>query len=552
MLDVGGITSRVRDTINVVEEKVTQAASAVARFVGGDGAQPTQTQADAALHNVASQVVNLTPEEQGRVDSGVDAVFQRCNYGYPDAAIELSKQLNGQSEEYRAEFMSKLWNTAPSVAADIMRGAAGKRHYIGEGWPTEADQYNIGSSLGAAYDRGLLPADFVNQLLTLDARYQMPPNNEYSGSIVAESGSKNLINAYVDRSLEMAKGDDPEWVQSFNLGAARAMAGDPDILRERLEAMKPEELSDFLAHIDPRWHDTKIAGYDSGYTNALTTLVRGAARIEPPTEGVLNLFREVSLNYMDRAGMRDAMASLFTAGYTEYLRLPSGKVMDTVFHSNAEFFTQRMLATGEGVDESTQVAALRNFFQETAFSDDCTYKTAVRSQATELIRSLQSAIENYPNIDSRTRGLIDSTLKPEPGVDPVASMKEQLAFRLGRLTGAIFQGFEGAVKNRNSENAAIDGAVDFLFGLVPFDKATDIVKGAVPGAGKLIGVGADKGIDFVKSLVKDWLHKADLNKQRLEVWNLFAEFANDLPSYHSDDFYSGAGSVDYTLLHSGR
>lgn len=552
MLDVGGIASRVVETINVVEEKVTQAASAVARFMGGGDVQATQTQADTALHNVASQVANLTPQEQGRIKDGVDAVFQRTNYGYAEAAIELSKQLNGQSEEYRAEFMAKLWNTAPSVAADIMRGAAGKRHYISEGWPTEADQYNIGSSLGAAYDRGLLPTDFVDQILTLDSRYQMPPNNEYSGSIVALSGSKNLINSYVDRSLEMAKGDEPEWVQSFNLGAARAMAGDPEILRERLDAMKPEELSDFLAHIDPRWHDRKIAGYDSGYTNALTTLVRGAARIEPPTEGVLNLFRDVSLNYMDRAGMRDAMAGLFTAGYTEYIRLPSGKVMDTVFHSNAEFFTQRMLATGEGVDESTQVAALRNFFQQTAFSDDCTYKDAVRSQATEMIRSLQSAIEYYPNVDSRTRGLIDSTLKPEPGVDPVASMKEQLAFRLGRLTGVIFQGFEGAVKSRNSENAAIDGAVDFLFGLVPFDKATDIVKGAVPGAGKLIGVGADKGIDFVKGVVKDWLHKADLNDQRLEVWNLFAEFANDLPSYHSDDFYSGAGSVDYTLLHSGR
>lgn len=552
MLDVGGIASRVVDTINVVEQKVTEAANAVARFVGGGDVQPTQTQADTALHNVASQVSRLTPDETSRIEDGIDKVWQRANYGYAESAIELSKQLNGQSEEYRAEFMAKLWETAPSVAADILRGAAGKRHYMSEGWPTEADVYNIGSSLGAAYDRGLLPSDFVDQLLTLDSKYQMPPNNEYSGTIIAESGSKNLINAYVDRSLEMAKGDDPDWVQSFNLGAARAMAGDPDILRERLENMKPEELSDFLAHIDPKWHDTKIAGYDSGYTNALTTLVRGAARIEPPTEGVLNLFREVSLNYMDRAGMRDAMASLFTAGYTEFIRLPTGKVMDTVFHSNAEFFTQRMLATGEGVDESTQVAALRTFFQETAFSDDCMYKDSIRSQATELIRSLQSAIEYYPNVDSRTRGLIDSTIKPEPGVDPVASMKEQIAFRLGRLTGVIFQGFEGAVKNRDAENAAIDGAVDFLFSIVPFDKATDIVKGKVPGAGKLIGIGADKGLDFVKDVVKDWLHKADLNDQRLEVWNLFAEFANDLPSYHSDDFYAGAGSVDYTLLHSGR
>src|SRR5215213_11813199 len=135
MLDVGGIASRVVDTINVVEEKVTQAASAVARFVGGDDVRPTQTQADAALHNVASQVVNLTPDERARVEDGVDKVFQRTNYGYAEAAIELSKQLNGQSEEYRAEFMAKLWNTAPSVAADVLRGAAGKRHYISEGWP---------------------------------------------------------------------------------------------------------------------------------------------------------------------------------------------------------------------------------------------------------------------------------------------------------------------------------------------------------------------------------------------------------------------------------
>src|SRR3712207_4809066 len=130
MLDVGGIASRVVDTINVVEQKVTEAANAVARFVGVGDVQPTQSQADTALHNVASQVNRLTPDEQACVEDGVDAVFQRCNYGYAEAAIELSKQLNGQSEEYRAEFMAKLWNTAPSVAADIFRGAAGKRHFM--------------------------------------------------------------------------------------------------------------------------------------------------------------------------------------------------------------------------------------------------------------------------------------------------------------------------------------------------------------------------------------------------------------------------------------
>src|SRR3712207_4040739 len=111
MLDVGGIATRVRETINVVEEKVTQAAGTVARFVGD--LRPTQTQADVALHRVASQVAALTPDESARIEDGVEKVFERAGYGYAEGAIELSRQLDGQTEEYRAEFVAKLWETAP-------------------------------------------------------------------------------------------------------------------------------------------------------------------------------------------------------------------------------------------------------------------------------------------------------------------------------------------------------------------------------------------------------------------------------------------------------
>lgn len=552
IIDVGSLATRIRD---VVETAVEETTATVARLFAGD-TQAAPAQADTALHNVASQVkIDLTADEERQVEQGVDAVFQRTNYGYPAAAIELARQLNGHSTEYRMEFMRRFYETSPPVAMDILRGAAnGDRHHISEPFTTESDRRTVASALGEAYDCGLLPSSFVEQLLKNDSM-RMPPNNEFTGTIVGLSGSQSLINAYVDRSLELARGSDPEWIQSFNLGAARAMAGDPEILRQRLQRMSADELKDFLSKIDPRWHDTKIGGYDSGYTNALATFVRGAARIEPPDEQVLNLFREVSTKYTtDRAGVSDALAELFTSGYTEYVRLPNGRVEDTIFHSNSEFLLHRLLAggkdplTGEYIDEAANLAALRNFFQATAFNDYCASKDAVRSQFTDQIRTLQSAIDNYPAVGSRTEELINRTIKPEPGQDPAVSVREQLAYRLGRLTASVFQGFEAAVRERGKENANIDGAVDFLFSIVPVDKATAIVTSRIPGSAPFAG----KGVDFLKGKVKEWLHKADLNAQRLEVWNLFAEFANNVNTYHSADFYSGAGSVDYTLLHSGR
>ena len=551
IIDVGSLATRIRDVVGTAVEETT---ATVARLFAGDTA-PAPTQADTALHNVASQVrVELTPEEERQVGRGVEAVFQRTNYGYPAAAIELARQLRGHSAEYRAEFMRRFYQTSPPVASDILRGAAdGGRHHVSEPFVGEADRRTVATALGEAYDRGLLPPDFVGRLLQGDST-RMPPNNEYSGAVVALSGSQSLINAYVDRSLELAQGREPEWIQSFNLGAARAMAGDPEILRQRLERMGPDGMRDFLAKIDPRWHDTRIGGYDSGYTNALASFVRGAARIEPPDEQVLNLFREAAAKYTDRAGVSDALAEVFTAGHTEQVRLTSGRVEETVSHPNSEFLLHRMLAggrdpvTGEYIDEASNLAALRNFFQSTAFNDYSPYKDAVRAQLTGQIRSLQSAADDYPAVDSRTRELIGRTIQPEPGQDPAGSVREQLAYRLGRLTASVFQGFEAAVRERGKENANIDGAVDFLFSIVPVDKATAVVTSRIPGSAPF----ASRGVDFLKGKVKEWLHRADLNTQRLEVWNLFAEFANNVATYHSDDFYSGAGSVDYTLQHSGR
>ena len=86
MLDVGNIASRVRETIDVVQETVTEAAGTVARFLGAGEGQATPSQADAALHRVAGQVATgVTPDEQRQIEQGVEEVFNRAGYGYGDA-----------------------------------------------------------------------------------------------------------------------------------------------------------------------------------------------------------------------------------------------------------------------------------------------------------------------------------------------------------------------------------------------------------------------------------------------------------------------------------
>lgn len=347
-------------------------------------------------------------------------------------------------------------------------------------------------------------------------------------------------------------------MSSFNLGAARAMAGDADVLQQQLARMSDAQLDEFLKVIDPNRYSRSIAGYNTGYDNALATFVRGVAHIQPPTEQVLSLFEKAANNYMDRPGMPDAMVELFTGGYTEYVRWPNGKIEGTIFHSNSEFFMHRLMAsgvdpqTGRPLDEDRQISAMVKFFQHTMFNEDCEYRSVVQAKATDLIHSLQSAIQYYPNVDSRTRELIDRTIKPKPGVDPVTSIKEQLAFRLGRFAGSVFAGFEAAVEARDAENANIDGTVDFLFSLVPFDKAVDLLKSRVPGIGTLVGQGADIALDKAKELTKEWLHKKDLNEDRQEVWQLIMEFANNVDSAYSENFYAGAQSVEYIMEHSGR
>lgn len=545
--DIGSVGAAISNKINEIRQNdlVQDIANRVTSLFSNNGAA-TVTQADTALHNVAAQVQTgggITPEQQAEIDKSIEQIFQQANYGDAAAAVELANQLQGKSDEYQAELIKQFVEKSNGYAFNVIRAAGGERNFVSEPFLTDVQRYIIGSSLGDAYKQGKLSSNFVDALLQHDSKFSMPPNNEYSANIIALSGSKDLINAFIDKSLELAKGNEPEYIQSFVLGAARAMASDPQILQERMAKMSDEEFTQFLKDIDPERFSNAVAGYDYGYTNALATLVNGAARIQPPTPEVLRLFQTAAGNYMDRSGMNEAMSKLFTAGYTTTEHF--GRISEDVFHSNAEYFMMNMTKLGRGPEDMANLNAMTKFFQHTLFSDNpymAGLKDEVRSTAENVIRIMQSAIKNYPNVDDRTKQIIDSTF-PHP--DNIEETKQLMAARLGFFADAIFEGYEDAVKAGEDREAAAKEVVNLLFEMVPFGDGLKklATKLNIP---ELI---ASKTEDAAKDALTNWLagKNIDDEQDRATVWNAFVAFAANLGDeneIYANEVYDGAGRAD--------
>src|SRR5262249_3003422 len=129
----------------------------------------------------SSTATELTPAQQQQINDGVKKVEDRLAYGYSDAAAELANQLRGQTTAYQGQFISAVNNQmGPMLTTRVLRAGAGEPpRFAGEQQPTAADQQLIAQSVGAAYDQGLLPSNFANQLLTTDSRL-FPSNNEFT------------------------------------------------------------------------------------------------------------------------------------------------------------------------------------------------------------------------------------------------------------------------------------------------------------------------------------------------------------------------------------
>jgi hypothetical protein len=494
----------------------------------------------------ATAAANITPKEQDEIKKGVEKVFQTIGNGDGKATVELANQLRGKSPEYQAEFMKQLKDTVGVGNLEgLLRTAGGETpHFLSDARPSDSDKQVIAQALGNAFDKGALGTDFIKQTLDWESK-RIPAGNDYLGELIGKSGSRGLKEAFFDESMKMYNPKNSGYfpdTSSFISGAAKAIAGDPTLLQSKLsELNKKGELETFIKGLDPKKFNVP---YYEEQNNALSKIVAGAAKIQPPTAEVLQLFKTTANNFMggdynDRFGMADAMTKLYTGGTTTYS--PTGGAYQT--NSNAEVFLMELSKYGNGAD-GTSVLALGKFFANTAFNDKFKDHDAVMSITQREMKKLQSAVLDYPNVDAQTKKLIESStqLDPNSTESSTSQTQQQLAYRLGRITSSVFRGFEEAVQNRNAGNAAKDKMVDFLFSIIPVGKLSEAA-GKVPGVGSLAGKATDKAVDIAKEKLKEWLHDQDLNENRRGVFDTLANIAGTLPPYLYDDFKNGYGEV---------
>lgn len=484
---------------------------------------------------------SVTPDEQKQIDDGTEKVFQTMGNGDGNATVELANQLRGKSDNYQAQFFKTLYeHTNAGLTGNLLRTAGGEMpHYISDARPSDDDKAVIATAFGKAYDQGAIGKEFVDNMLKFES-IRLPPGNDYSGNLVAQSGSSKLIKDYSEIAFGLYNNGSNE-TATFNSGATKALSGDPQLLQTKLSELgRDGKLEDFLKNLTPSRFN--VPYYEEG-DNALANIITTAARIQPPTAEVLGLFKYVANNQMDQQGIPEAMTQLYTGGNTEFLRFPNGKVDGTIFHSNAEFFLHSLTAVGDGHDPLA-ATALTKFYERTIFDDKFADRTLVADVTAREIQKIQDAVKNYPQVDSRTKQLIDATTAANPtsSENHDYQIKEQLAFRLGRATGAVFQGFERAVSGRNADNAKADAAVDFLFEVVPIDEAKSAA-GKVPGVGYVANLSAGKAIDAGKGALKDWLHQHDLNDDREDVYNTFMNVANTISSDLYDEHSGGREDI---------
>lgn len=497
----------------------------------------------------------LTATEQQEIDAGIGTVLQSSNNGMGPASIELANQLRGKSPEYQAEFLRQMAENAPDFTRELLAIAGGlPPHGASEARPNEDDSRVIAQALGNAYDSGTLSEDFIQQLLDpnrlssgFNAKYA-----HYIGNLVSQSGSREMMEAFFNEAMRIFNEGDSEDAPYYISAAANALAGDPELLQTKLAEMNANgTLEEFLANLDPKvFSDASSVLPD--FPTAYANLVEAAAKIQPPTPEVADLFRITAEKYMDRPGMAEAMTTLYTGGYNEAQPGPNGKIDGYIYHSNAEFFMLELSKYGEQGDgssaDSTDILALSNFYAATAFNDEFPDSQLVADITARETQKLQYAIENYPNgMDSRTRELIEGSvyINPNSNESPEYQVQQQLAFRLGRISGGVFQGFEIAVQNRNADNKAIDNLVDMAFSFIPTSKITTAIK-KIPGINPsaVDKLPSSQILNFGKQALKDWLHKQDLNENREEIFTELlditgSQFTPDL----YDDYANGYGEV---------
>jgi hypothetical protein len=463
------------DPNNVTRERAETSARAVEVEndpAGASSRTGEQNLAAAAVRFALFAVAGMAggARQAPDVQQSLDAVWEAYGLGYSQGgATELARQLRTGGPDFRVELIRRLTEGDSEAAVRMLRAAGGEPvPYGGDERVSADDGEVIAAALSVAYDRGALGADFARRWVEAEADYVNRPGNfgdwpynEYTGNLIAQSGSSGLMRDYANACFERADSAQTSNDLYFLNGAARAVAGDPSVLTDALTRLDAGQvaggrinLATLLGTINtPR----DLIGEDPSRAvngeSPLAALLNGAARM-PRGEMELKLFSTIASheNFFEGRGVTDALVRLY--------------------QSDARFLTDRLINTSETLDG---VVTLSQFYQRTLFGPDCTLKDSLITTATGLAR--QYSAENRPN-------------------------------ELGLFAGTVANGFQLAVKEEDKRREAVKNFVGFVFELVPVGgKLKDIFGKALGSfAGEHVGkLVAEKGVDGAQDAVTDFL-----------------------------------------------
>src|SRR5215213_8508409 len=170
--DAGGVGLNSNDVAQERAETVTTAddwSDAGASSRTGEQEFAANTLRFALFGWVEGAARRQTPD----VQQSLDKVWEAYGLGYAQGgATELARQLRAGDADFQAELIRRLTEGNSEAAVRILRAAGGEPvPYGGTERVSSADGATVARALGAAYDRGLLGADFARQWVEAEADY---------------------------------------------------------------------------------------------------------------------------------------------------------------------------------------------------------------------------------------------------------------------------------------------------------------------------------------------------------------------------------------------
>ncbi|MCP3060361.1 hypothetical protein LXT21_16390 [Myxococcus sp. K38C18041901] len=382
----------------------------------------------------------LTPAEEAEARRAIEEATGSEN---PESIAEWLRAHPDPAEQ--AAFMDMLFEYGPTVG-NILENTDDL---------SPEDQKMFSEALDAAYRRGAVTLE------ELQAAVGSYGNGTWSGEshsmlakIVAGTGNPDLINAYVERELEIMKADGME-------DPARAVA-----IATALASLPPDELQKFLERnpdVIPlvlQNLEDPSASLGAGAYEAVGKLLDAANAIQPPTPQSIQVFMDSIQHLGENEDSRAAAARFFTRNADAILSAVSD---------------------ASGAISSRSAGKLAEFFTRTLF--------------TEPTFEGQEALQRFVG---QKLGEMQKALEAEADTNPPTQEAQRLARRMGSLVGAIEGGFMLAVEELDKRNEATEGLVGLLF------KVKDLLPDVkIPVLGSLRDLTLDQIQDWVTESLKE-------------------------------------------------